>query len=84
MDVRSRCGGDGTIEVRIADNGIGMNDDTTSRCFNPFFTTRSPGAGTGQGLAVVHRIVVEEHHGRILVESQPGRGTVMRIVLPAA
>lgn len=84
VDVRSRPHEGGMIEIRIADNGIGMDKDTASRCFNPFFTTRSPGAGTGQGLAVVHRVVVEEHKGRIHVESRPGLGTAMRFVLPAA
>lgn len=73
----------GTLEVRISDNGVGMCADTVKRCFDPFFTTRSPGHGTGQGLTTVHKTVVIDHRGQIHVDSRPACGTTFRIVLPA-
>ena len=73
---------DGGVEIVIADNGIGMSEDIAGRCFEPFFTTRPPGHGTGQGLTTVHRTVTLEHRGRIEIDSQPGSGTTVRVVLP--
>lgn len=67
----------------MRDNGIGMDAATRARVFEPFFTTRETGAGTGLGLSVVHGIITA-HRGAINVESTPGEGTVFRIHLPVA
>ncbi|MCP5107178.1 MAG: GAF domain-containing protein [bacterium] len=69
------------IYFKIEDNGCGMDDKTRSQIFNPFFTTRDPGDGTGMGLAIVYTIV-EEYYGTIEVDSEPGTGTVFHIYLP--
>ncbi len=83
VTVRSVPLDSGPVEVTISDNGIGMTDETVKRCFDPFFTTRSPSRGTGQGLTVVHKTVVVDHKGQIQVESRPSHGTTVRIALPA-
>jgi signal transduction histidine kinase len=69
---------DGRVAVEIRDSGMGMEEATQRRIFNPFFTTKSD--GTGLGLSIVHRIV-ESHGGRIEMESAPGRGTTFRVFL---
>ena len=70
-------GGYAGFEVR--DDGPGMTDEVRARIFEPFFTRREGGAGLG--LTFVQR-VVQEHHGRVWVESELGRGTVFRVDLP--
>src|SRR5205814_10544345 len=68
-----RTGDDnGTIVVEIGDNGPGIPSDVKSRIFDPFFTTKEPGKGTGLGLDIVRRIVVDGHRGDVSVESAPG------------
>lgn len=69
----------GTVTVVIEDTGIGMNEETTSRMFDLFFTTKAQ--GTGLGMAIV-RSVVDRHGGKLDIQSAPGRGTRVRIVLP--
>ena len=59
--------------VEIEDNGPGIPPEVQSRIFDPFFTTKAPGEGTGMGLNIVHNIVVQEHKGRIAIDSHPGR-----------
>ena len=71
----------GRIDISIADDGPGMAADVLARVFEPFFTTREVGQGTGLGLTVA-RDVVQAHDGSIVLESQPGRGTTVRISLP--
>jgi signal transduction histidine kinase len=63
---------DNAVTVEIGDQGPGIPSDLASRIFDPFFTTKEPGKGTGLGLDIVHRIVVDAHHGDISVESKPG------------
>ena len=72
---------DGRVAVSIADNGAGMSPEVMGRIFDPFFTTKDVGEGSGLGLSIVHGIV-ERHQGTIEVDSEPGRGTVFRVVLP--
>lgn len=72
---------DGEASLEVEDSGHGMDAATLSHAFEPFFTTKEVGKGTGLGLAVVHRIV-EEHGGRIEVESAPGEGSRFRITFP--
>ena len=72
---------DGEFTVIIKDNGPGIPEATVGKIFEPFFTTKSPQKGTGLGLSVVHRII-KLHGGRILVESQLGKGTQFTILLP--
>ena len=72
----------GDVVVEVEDDGPGMAPDVAARAFDPFFTTKPPGAGTGLGLAVTHKIVVRDHGGRIDVTSEPGR-TVFTVTLPA-
>jgi two-component system NtrC family sensor kinase len=67
--------------IEVSDDGEGIAAAHMPRVFDPFFTTRPPGAGTGLGLAVVHR-VVSDHGGQVTVTSSPGAGARFRIVLP--
>ncbi|MEM6929118.1 MAG: ATP-binding protein [Myxococcota bacterium] len=71
-----------TIEVQ--DNGSGMTDEVRRRAFEPFYTTKDAGKGSGQGLSIAHGIVVERHGGTIDVSSELGVGTRFTIRLPLA
>jgi signal transduction histidine kinase len=81
LRVSTRGAGTGVV-VEIADTGPGMSGAVQAHAFEPFYTTKGVGAGTGLGLDVSRRIVVERHGGDIAVESEPGR-TVLRVSLPA-
>jgi signal transduction histidine kinase len=69
------------VFVEIEDNGVGIPRADQSKIFEPFYTTKPPGRGTGLGLSICYGIV-EDHRGRIEVDSQPGRGSVFRVFLP--
>jgi|Deesub1362B_J571_1020462.scaffolds.fasta_scaffold01641_5 PAS domain S-box-containing protein len=71
----------GVVEIQISDTGVGIKKEHLSRIFDPFFTTKERN-GTGLGLAVSHSII-KRHGGEISVESEPGKGSTFRIVLPA-
>jgi len=69
------------IRIIVADSGAGIDPATLDRIFEPYYTTKPSGKGTGMGLAVVHGIV-KNHEGRIEVESEPGTGTVFKVYFP--
>jgi signal transduction histidine kinase len=71
----------GEVQVLVEDTGCGMTPDVMSKIFEPFFTTKDVGKGTGLGLSIVYQIV-QEHHGRIDVQSEPGKGTLFTVTLP--
>jgi signal transduction histidine kinase len=71
-----------TVEIRIRDNGTGIPAEVREKMFNPFFTTKPAGEGTGLGLSMSHDIIVKQHGGRIDVETEPGQYTEFTIVLP--
>lgn len=70
------------VAITIKDTGTGMTDETIKKIFDPFFTTKEVGKGTGQGLAISHRVIVEKHKGSIDVTSELGLGTAFTITLP--
>ena len=70
------------MEIRIRDNGTGIPAEVKEKMFNPFFTTKPAGEGTGLGLSMSHDIIVKQHGGTIDVETEPGQFTEFRIVLP--
>jgi two-component system, NtrC family, sensor kinase len=71
-----------TVEIRIRDNGTGIPPEVREKMFNPFFTTKPAGEGTGLGLSMTHDIIVKQHGGRIDVETEPGVFTEIIITLP--
>jgi signal transduction histidine kinase len=71
-----------TVEIRIRDNGTGISSEVREKMFNPFFTTKPTGEGTGLGLSMTHDIIVKQHGGRIDVETEPGVFTEFIITLP--
>jgi PAS domain S-box-containing protein len=70
------------IEVRVADTGTGIPAEVQEHIFNPFFTTKDVGSGTGQGLAIAQDIVVGKHHGELFFETEVGSGTTFVMRLP--
>jgi signal transduction histidine kinase len=83
LRVATRTKDDGQAIVEVSDTGLGIQKEHLERIFDPFFTTKPVGVGTGLGLAICHRIVYELG-GLIEVESELGKGTLFRLVLPAA
>jgi two-component system, NtrC family, sensor kinase len=70
------------VEIRIRDNGGGIPTEVMDKIFNPFFTTKPPGEGTGLGLSLSHDIVVKQHAGSIEVDTRHGEFTEFKVVLP--
>ena len=70
------------VELRIADTGAGIPANIIDKIFDPFFTTKPVGQGRGQGLSVVHGVIVDNHGGSIRVASTVGEGTEFTILLP--
>jgi signal transduction histidine kinase len=81
ITLRTRMEARDMLRVEIQDNGVGIPDDVLPRIFDPFFTTGDTGQGTGMGLSISFRIV-QEHGGMILVDTEPGTGTVFAVLLP--
>jgi signal transduction histidine kinase len=72
---------DHSLTIEVSDSGIGIAPENVAKIYDPFYTTKGVGRGTGLGLAVSYGIV-QEHSGHISVESTPGQGTKFRITLP--
>jgi two-component system NtrC family sensor kinase len=72
----------GHVEIRVRDNGTGMPAEVQAKVFQPFFTTKPTGEGTGLGLSLSHDIITQGHGGSLTVQSQPGQGTTFSITLP--
>ena len=79
--LRTYLANDGRVAIEISDTGRGISPEHLPRLFEPFFTTKAPGHGTGLGLWVCHEIV-KELDGEIVVESQLGKGSTFRVLLP--
>ena len=73
---------EGAVEIRIADNGPGIPDHVRERIFDPFFTTKDVGKGTGQGLSLARKTIVDRHGGALECESRLGKGTTFVVRLP--
>jgi GAF domain-containing protein len=71
-----------SVEIRIRDSGTGIPPEVKEKMFNPFFTTKPPGEGTGLGLSLSYDIVVKQHTGLIEVDTRPGEFTEFRVILP--
>ncbi|MFN7733687.1 MAG: ATP-binding protein [Pirellula sp.] len=71
-----------SVKLSVRDTGIGIKPENLERIYTLFYTTKAVGKGTGQGLAIVHSIVVEQHGGSIDVASEPGKGTTFTITIP--
>jgi len=82
LEVRSAAN-NGSVEIEVADTGMGIQRENLARVFDPFFTTKAMGRGTGLGLSVSYGII-KEHAGKIEVRSTPGKGTSFRLEFPAA
>jgi len=80
--IRTRALG-ANVVIEVEDSGRGISKDNVAKVFDPGFTTKGVGVGTGLGLSITYNIV-KKHNGRIEVESEPGRGTTMRITLPVS
>ena len=81
IEISTRSHGD-EVEIRISDTGCGIPEEIVDRIFDPFFTTKAVGKGTGQGLAIAYKTVVDQHKGQLSVDSTPGVGSTFSIRLP--
>jgi PAS domain S-box-containing protein len=82
VDIQVRESGKDNVEIIFSDNGCGMSLDVRRRAFDPFFTTRRDQGGTGLGLHIVYSIVTNRLGGRLDLDSAPGKGTRVQIILP--
>ena len=84
LEVRTRLSDDqSSCVLTIADNGCGIPEDALEKIFQPFYTTKSEGQGTGLGLPIV-KDIIDKHNGTIQIESQVDAGTSVHIGLPVA
>ncbi|MHC5741764.1 MAG: sensor histidine kinase [Nostoc sp.] len=70
------------VKIAIADNGSGIPESIQKQIFNPFFTTKPVGKGTGMGMAISYQIITEKHGGKLDFFSTPGKGTEFVIQIP--
>jgi len=70
------------VLIKIADNGSGMTEETCKHIFDPFFSTKPVGKGTGMGLPISYQIIVQKHHGLLQYISEPGQGSEFIIAIP--
>jgi PAS domain S-box-containing protein len=82
VDIQVRESGKDNVEILFSDDGIGMSLDVRRRAFDPFFTTRRDQGGTGLGLHIVYSIVTNRLGGRLDLDSEPGGGTRIQMILP--
>jgi signal transduction histidine kinase len=82
VKVSSRRSGKGMIEMVVADNGTGVPPEVAAKIFQPFFTTKPSGQGTGLGLSLAYDIVTKGHGGSLVVQSVEGEGTTFTIRIP--
>ncbi len=73
---------DSFVVVKVSDNGTGMSPDVLDRMYNPFFTTKAVGKGTGQGLAIVRSVIIDTQNGTLDCESEVGKGTTFTVRIP--
>ena len=76
--------GNSDVVIRIQDNGIGISNGNLNRIFDPFYTTKAVGEGTGLGLAVSYQVIVDEHQGQLTVDSVSGESTTFTIRIPSS
>jgi PAS domain S-box-containing protein len=81
ITICTRCRGE-LAELAITDTGMGIPEEIQTRIYEPFFTTKEVGKGTGQGLALAHSVIVKKHQGKLWFETEIGRGTTFFIQLP--
>ena len=80
IDIRTDCN-DKEVWIEVQDNGPGIAPEVLKKIFDPFFTTKDPGTGTGLGLSVSTNII-QQHGGKLEVDSTVGEGTTFKITLP--
>jgi len=82
VQISAQAAGNDNVEVLFSDDGCGMSPEVKRQVFDPFFTTRRDQGSTGLGLHIVHNIVTNRLGGRINLETKPGEGTKIRIIVP--
>ena len=80
MQVTLRSVGEEAM-IAVRDDGVGISEENLARLFQPYFTTKARGRGTGLGLFITRKII-EDHHGNIEIRSRPGEGTTVEIRIP--
>lgn len=73
-----------SVEIHVKDNGGGIPAEYREKVFNPFFTTKPVGMGTGQGLSISYKVIVNKHNGSLVFDTELGKGTTFKITLPLA
>ena len=82
VDIKVLASGNDNVEIRFSDDGCGMSGAVRRKAFDPFFTTRRDQGSTGLGLHIVYSIVTNCLGGRLNLDSRPGEGTKIQIILP--